>query len=359
MTHLIIRGAAIETVALKEIAKAAGANGIEQVRPNVFRLERGKARGRHRPVLCAARPRLDIRGRRPGLMPGSADHSGVRDGTDAGTVSNTLSSRLRHFLESVMHLIRPFAGLRPAPGRAAEVIAPPYDVLSSEEARKQAAGKPWSFLHISKPEIRAFAGGNEPLRARGLRQGSRKPEPDDARRRARTRRCALLLRLPPRHGRPYANPAWSQPRRWRSTTRTASAGTNTRSRTRRTTAYSQIDALNAQTGPVMVAYPPAKEVDDILARCSAGTPDADVVADPAASATRYGSCATARRRRRRAETFDAMPAHLHRRRPSSLGRRFARGVRAARGQPAPRWPRNLQLLPDGDLPAPPDADPGL
>src|SRR5512145_1521643 len=52
-----------------------------------------------------------------------------------------------------MSLIRPFAGLRPAPGRAAEVIAPPYDVLSSEEARARAAGKPWSFLHISKPEI--------------------------------------------------------------------------------------------------------------------------------------------------------------------------------------------------------------
>ena len=52
-----------------------------------------------------------------------------------------------------MTLIRPFRGLRPAPGRAADVAAPPYDVLSSEEARVRAAGKPWSFLHISKPEI--------------------------------------------------------------------------------------------------------------------------------------------------------------------------------------------------------------
>src|SRR5512134_1776406 len=52
-----------------------------------------------------------------------------------------------------MSLIRPFAGLRPASGRAAEVIAPPYDVLSTVEARTRAAGKPWSFLHISKPEI--------------------------------------------------------------------------------------------------------------------------------------------------------------------------------------------------------------
>jgi len=52
-----------------------------------------------------------------------------------------------------MSLIRPFAGLRPIPTQAAEVIAPPYDVLNSEEARQRAQGRPWSFLHISKPEI--------------------------------------------------------------------------------------------------------------------------------------------------------------------------------------------------------------
>ena len=61
-----------------------------------------------------------------------------------------------------MHLIRPFAGLRPASGRAAEVIAPPYDVLSSDEARTRAAGKPWSFLHISRPEIDLPAVGTDP-----------------------------------------------------------------------------------------------------------------------------------------------------------------------------------------------------
>ena len=52
-----------------------------------------------------------------------------------------------------MTLIKPFRALRPAPGRAAEVLAPPYDVLSSAEARERAKGKPWSFLHVSKAEI--------------------------------------------------------------------------------------------------------------------------------------------------------------------------------------------------------------
>jgi uncharacterized protein (DUF1015 family) len=50
-------------------------------------------------------------------------------------------------------MIKPLRGLCPAPGRANDVAAPPYDVLSSAEARVRAAGKPWSFLHISKPEI--------------------------------------------------------------------------------------------------------------------------------------------------------------------------------------------------------------
>ena len=52
-----------------------------------------------------------------------------------------------------MNLIQPFAALRPAPGRASDVVAPPYDVLSTSEARERASERPWSFLHISKPEI--------------------------------------------------------------------------------------------------------------------------------------------------------------------------------------------------------------
>jgi uncharacterized protein (DUF1015 family) len=50
-------------------------------------------------------------------------------------------------------MIKPLAGLRPAPGRADAVAAPPYDVMSTAEARDMAAGRPLSFLHISRPEI--------------------------------------------------------------------------------------------------------------------------------------------------------------------------------------------------------------
>ncbi len=52
-----------------------------------------------------------------------------------------------------MPLIAPFAGLRAAPGRAAELLAPPYDVLETAEAQALVADYPWSFLHLSHPEV--------------------------------------------------------------------------------------------------------------------------------------------------------------------------------------------------------------
>lgn len=49
--------------------------------------------------------------------------------------------------------IRPFAAFRPAPDLASRVASPPYDVLSSDEARVLAADEPLSFLHVVKAEI--------------------------------------------------------------------------------------------------------------------------------------------------------------------------------------------------------------
>ena len=52
-----------------------------------------------------------------------------------------------------MKLLSPFRGLRPVADRVGDVIAPPYDVVNTAEARELASNKPWSFLHVSKPEI--------------------------------------------------------------------------------------------------------------------------------------------------------------------------------------------------------------
>jgi len=52
----------------------------------------------------------------------------------------------------------PFRALRPAPDAAAEVAAVPYDVVTTEEARRLADGHPLSFLHVSRAEIDLPAG---------------------------------------------------------------------------------------------------------------------------------------------------------------------------------------------------------
>ncbi len=51
------------------------------------------------------------------------------------------------------NFVRPFAALRPEAEHAAAVAAPPYDVVTTAEARRMAVGRPNSFLHISRPEI--------------------------------------------------------------------------------------------------------------------------------------------------------------------------------------------------------------
>jgi uncharacterized protein (DUF1015 family) len=53
----------------------------------------------------------------------------------------------------LMANIKPFAAVRPRPDLAARICELPYDVLSTEEARQAAAGNPLSFFHVSKPEI--------------------------------------------------------------------------------------------------------------------------------------------------------------------------------------------------------------
>ncbi len=60
-----------------------------------------------------------------------------------------------------MAIIKPFKGLRPPKEIAHLVAARPYDVLSSDEARQEAQGNPYSLLHITKPEIDLPIGTDE------------------------------------------------------------------------------------------------------------------------------------------------------------------------------------------------------
>src|SRR6185436_18408800 len=52
-----------------------------------------------------------------------------------------------------MAIVKPFKALRPQAQFAKQVASRPYDVLTSSEAKKEAQGNPYSFLHITKSEI--------------------------------------------------------------------------------------------------------------------------------------------------------------------------------------------------------------
>ncbi len=177
-------------------------------------------------------------------------------------------------------LIRPFTGLRPRSEHAAAVAAPPYDVLSSDEARARAAGKPYSFLHISKAEIdlpadvdhyapEVYAKSAENLKKlidAGVLFRDAKP-------------CYYAYRLVMgTHTQTgliaAASVADYDTNRIRKHEFTRPDKEDDRVR--------QIEALNAQTGPVLLAHPDSDEAEQLVAAAiakTAGTPIADVTAD--------------------------------------------------------------------------------
>jgi uncharacterized protein (DUF1015 family) len=175
-----------------------------------------------------------------------------------------------------MPLILPFRGLRPTPGNAAAVAAPPYDVVSSDEARAMVAGKPWSFLHISRPEIDLPAGIDVHSPAVYAKAAENLARMQDAGVLARDDQpCYYAYRLTMGDHVQTGLVA------------TASVTAYDANRIRRheftrpdkeDDRVRQIEALNAQTGPVLLAYPPAAQADALLADATTGAPDADVTA---------------------------------------------------------------------------------
>ncbi len=176
-----------------------------------------------------------------------------------------------------MSLIKPFAGLRPKPEFAADVVAPPYDVLNTEEARQRVAGRPYSFLHISKPEIDLPPGTN-PYDARVYAKGAdnlqnlidrgvliRDSEP-----------CYYLYRLVmDSHTQTglvaIASVADYDSNRIRKHEFTRPDKEDDRVR--------QIHALNAQTGPVFLTYRHNAIITDLASKVASTTPLYDLTAD--------------------------------------------------------------------------------
>lgn len=176
-----------------------------------------------------------------------------------------------------MPLIQPFKALRPAAGRAAEIIAPPYDVLSSDEARSRAAGKPWSFLHISKPEIDLPAGTDLYAPVVYAKAAENLQKMLDAGVIVRDEQpCYYVYRIVMGSHVQTGFVAAASVVEYDSNRIKRHEFTRPDKEDDR---VRQIEALNAQTGPVFLAYPQAPAIDEILAATVAGTPDADATAD--------------------------------------------------------------------------------
>lgn len=176
-----------------------------------------------------------------------------------------------------MRLLRPFPGLRPAPGRAADVAAPPYDVVNRAEAAARAQGKPWSFLHVSRaeidlpadtdpyaPEVYARAAANlQAMIARGVLRRDETP-------------CYYVYRLVSLHSTQTGVVAAASVGAYeagdiRRHEFTQPAKEDDRVRT--------IEALAAQTGPVMMAHRRSPEIAALIRTATAAAPACDVTAD--------------------------------------------------------------------------------
>ncbi len=176
-----------------------------------------------------------------------------------------------------MPLIQPFPALRPPPDRAAEVAAPPYDVLDQAEARARAAGRPWSFLHISRPEI-DLPPGTDPHAPEVYAKGA-----ENFRRMLAE---GVLVRDPAPYL--YFYRAVQGDHSQLGLVAVASVAAYESGRIRRheytrpdkeDDRVRQIEALDAQTGPVFLTYRHRPEIDRLAAAATAGAPEVEVTAD--------------------------------------------------------------------------------
>jgi uncharacterized protein (DUF1015 family) len=150
-------------------------------------------------------------------------------------------------------------------------------VLDTAEARARARGRPWSFLHISRAEI-------------DLPEGTDPYDPTVYRKAAVNLQEMVDAGVLQRDDRPcyYVYRLVMGEHRQLGLVAAASVSNYEQNRIRKheftrpdkeDDRVRQIEALNAQTGPVLLAYRSRPEVDALLESMTAGEPDCDLVAD--------------------------------------------------------------------------------
>ena len=175
-----------------------------------------------------------------------------------------------------MARIEPIRALRPRPEFADRVASPPYDVLSSEEAREMAADNPLSFLHVVKPEIDLPPGTDlyaPGVYAKGAENLARLIE-DEVLIRDEAPALYLYRQRMGDHVQTGLVAGASVDEYERDLikkhehTRPAKEDDRTR----------HIDTLDANTGPVVLTYAARPEIDDLVARLTEAAPTYDFVA---------------------------------------------------------------------------------
>jgi uncharacterized protein (DUF1015 family) len=176
-----------------------------------------------------------------------------------------------------MSLIRPFAGLRPTSNHANDVAAPPYDVLNSSEAKLQAAGKPWSFLHISKPEIDLPEGTDvyaEEVYLKGLENFNKMIDQKILQKDSQP--CYYFYRLIMGDHQQTGLVAVASVKDYDSNRIRKHEYTRPDKEDDR---VRQIDTLNAQTGPVFLTYRHHELIDNMVERVLSNKADIDITTD--------------------------------------------------------------------------------
>jgi len=160
--------------------------------------------------------------------------------------------------------IRPFRGYRPPPELVAHVACPPYDVVSSEEARAIASGNPHCFLRVSRPEVdlplsvdphspEVYHAGARTL-ARFIGEGTLRRDP--------TPSLYVYQQSVGRHVQAGVVAAASVDEYQRDTIRKHELTREDKEMDR----AAHTDILNANTGPVFLTYRAVAAIDDVVRR---------------------------------------------------------------------------------------------
>jgi uncharacterized protein (DUF1015 family) len=175
-----------------------------------------------------------------------------------------------------MATIKPFAALRPSPKLAPQICELPYDVLSSDEARAIAAGKPLSFFHVSRPEVdlppgtdahapEVYAKGRDNFQ-KLIRDGALKPD---------LQPCFYLYRqIMGKHSQTGLVAAASCGEYLRGVIKKHELTRVDKEDDR----VRHIESLNAQTGPVFLAHRAGNVLDKFIAKKVSRRPDVDFTA---------------------------------------------------------------------------------